>query len=218
MLLALTALAGIVDATSILALKHVFVATMTGNVVFIGLGLSGAPRFSVWASGLALLSFFLGVLLGARACRLSGGHRGLALRNDTIVKTVLAVPVTVIAIAAGDPLGNTARVVITVLLAVSMGSQLALVRHLKVPDMPTVVLTLTMTAALTERGGGRNDPAVLRRVVAVLVFVLGVVVGGLLVRLVSVGAALALGLVIIVAVGVTGHRASRTPGSWSAPR
>jgi hypothetical protein len=49
MLLALTALAGIVDATSILALKHVFVATMTGNVVFIGLGLSGAPRFSVWA-------------------------------------------------------------------------------------------------------------------------------------------------------------------------
>ena len=217
MLLALTVLAGVVDATSILALDHVFVAAMTGNIVFIGLGLSGAPGFSVTRSGLALLSFALGVLLGARACRHAGGHRGLALRNITIVKVVLAVPVLAIALISGEHLGTGARIVITVLLAVSMGGQLALIRYLKVPDLLTAVLTLTMTGALTERGG-RSDPAMLRRGLALLAFVVGVVAGGLLARLVSVGAALALGLAIIVAVGVATHRACRTPGAWSALR
>ena len=50
MLLALTVLAGVVDATSILALDHVFVAAMTGNLVILGLGLSGATGFSVSSS------------------------------------------------------------------------------------------------------------------------------------------------------------------------
>ena len=76
MLLALTLLAGVVDATSILALDHVFVAAMTGNIVFIGLGLAGAGGFSVASPGVALVSFVVGVLAGARICRRSGGHRG----------------------------------------------------------------------------------------------------------------------------------------------
>jgi hypothetical protein len=105
-----------------------------------------------------------------------------------------------------------------VLLAVSMGGQLALIRYLRIPDLPTVVLTLTMTAALTERGDGTRDPVVLRRAFALLAFPLGVFAGGLLVRLVAVGAALGLGLAIIVAVGLAAHRLSRTPGSLSALR
>ncbi len=217
MLLSLTVLAGIVDATSILALDHVFVAAMTGNIVFIGLGLSGAPGFSVTRSGLALLSFAVGVVLGGRTCRRSGGHRGLALRDVTLVKAALAVPVTIIAVVAGDHPDARARLVMTVLLAVSMGGQLALIRYLKVPDLLTAVLTLTMTGALTERGG-RRDPAVLRRGLALLAFAVGVVAGGLLARLVAVGAALALGLAVIIAVGVATHRACRIPGAWTALR
>ncbi len=107
--------------------------------------------------------------------------------------------------------------VITVLLAISMGGQLALIRYLKVPDLLTAVLTLTMTGALTERGG-RGDPARLRRRLALLAFAGGVVAGGLLARLVAVGAALALGLAIIVSVGIAAHRVCRTPGAWSALR
>lgn len=48
LLLALTMLAGVVDATSILRLGHVFVATMTGNLVFIGLA-AAAQRDLPWA-------------------------------------------------------------------------------------------------------------------------------------------------------------------------
>jgi uncharacterized membrane protein YoaK (UPF0700 family) len=187
---------------------------MTGNIVFVGLGLSGAPGFSVTRSGLALLSFAVGVLLGDRVCRRARRHRGRALRDITIVKAAIAVPVTVLAVVEGEHLGTGARVVITVLLAVSMGCQLALIRYLKVPDLLTAVLTLTMTGALIERDG-RGDPAVLRRGLALLAFVLGVAAGGLLTRLVSVGAALGLGLAIIVAVGAATHRACRTPAAWS---
>jgi uncharacterized membrane protein YoaK (UPF0700 family) len=216
LLLGLTVLAGVVDATSILALDHVFVAAMTGNLVILGLGLSGASGFSVTSSALALAAFVVGVLAGALICRHAGGHRGRALRNTTIYKAVLAVPVTVTALAVGDDLSPVVRTAITVLLAASMGGQLALIRHLKVPDLLTVVLTLTMTGLLAERG--HRDPARLRRVLALLAFAAGVVVGGLLIRLVSIGAALAFGLLVIVVVGLSSHLVSRTQASWSSPR
>jgi len=218
MLLALTALAGVVDAVSILALNHVFVAAMTGNVVFIGLGISGASGFSVRAPAWALGAFVLGALIGGQICRRSGAHRGWALRNITVFKTVLAVPVTVLVLVTGEHLTYGVRTVVTVLLAGSMGGQLALIRYLKVADLLTAVLTLTITGALTERGRNRYDPAVLRRGLAVLAFTTGVIAGGLLARLVSVGAALTLGLCIILAVGVTTHFLSRTRPSWSRPK
>ena len=50
LLLALTLLTGLVDATSYLKLGHVFVANMTGNVVFLGFGIAGAGGISIWAS------------------------------------------------------------------------------------------------------------------------------------------------------------------------
>jgi hypothetical protein len=136
----------------------------------------------------------------------------------TIWKAVLATPVTVVVLLAGDVLPAGLRTVVIALLAASMGAQLALIRYLKVPDLLTVVLTLTMTGVLTERGGGRRDPKVVRRGLALVAFTVGVLAGALLVRLVAVGAALALGLVIIVGVGVAIHVVSRDAGTWSAPR
>lgn len=218
MLLALTMLAGVVDATSILALDHVFVAAMTGNLVILGLGLAGAAGFSVVSSALALAGFLVGVLCGARICRRASDHRGRALRNTTIFKAVLAVPVTATVLIVGDDLSPGVRTTVTVLLAASMGSQLALIRYLKVPDLLTAVLTLTMTGMLTERGRGGRDPAVLRRGLALVAFAVGVVAGGLLIRLVAVGAALLFGLLLILAVGVSTHLVSRQPAPWSAPK
>ena len=43
LLLILTAVSGVVDAVSILSLGRVFVANMTGNVVFVGFAIAGAP-------------------------------------------------------------------------------------------------------------------------------------------------------------------------------
>jgi uncharacterized membrane protein YoaK (UPF0700 family) len=50
LLLTLTVVTGVVDAVSILRLGRVFVANMTGNVVFSAFALVGAPGFSLSAS------------------------------------------------------------------------------------------------------------------------------------------------------------------------
>jgi uncharacterized membrane protein YoaK (UPF0700 family) len=42
-----------------LKLGHVFVANMTGNVVFLGFGIAGAGGISVWASLTAIGSFLV---------------------------------------------------------------------------------------------------------------------------------------------------------------
>src|SRR6201984_222430 len=69
LLLVLTAVTGVVDAVSILALGRVFVANMTGNVVFAGFAITGAPGFSLSASLFALAGFLVGGLLRGWATR-----------------------------------------------------------------------------------------------------------------------------------------------------
>jgi uncharacterized membrane protein YoaK (UPF0700 family) len=218
MLVALTVLAGVVDAASILGLGHVFVATVTGNLVFVGLAVAGAQGFSVGPCLLSIGGFVVGALAGGHACRTAHDHRGRALRNVLGLKLVLAAVVTAIIVAVnGDP-GRGTRDVAVVLLAMSMGCQLAAIRYLKVPDLLTVVLTLTITGALTERGLGPFHPAVLRRAIAVLAFALGAILGGLLVVDVSLSAALGLGLAIIASVAIAAHLASRSSADWATPR
>jgi len=66
LLLALTAVTGLVDAVSILRLGRVFVANMTGNVVFTGFAIVGAPGFSLSASLFALAGFLAATVTARR--------------------------------------------------------------------------------------------------------------------------------------------------------
>jgi hypothetical protein len=70
LLLTLTVVTGLVDAFSYLVLGHVFVANMTGNVVFLGFALAGAKGFSISASLLALGAFGLGAVTAAASPRM----------------------------------------------------------------------------------------------------------------------------------------------------
>jgi uncharacterized membrane protein YoaK (UPF0700 family) len=218
MLMALTVLAGLLDAVSILRLGGVFVATATGNLVFLGLAAAGAKGFVLSRPALALGGFVVGALIGAQACRMARSHRGLALRNVLAIKLWLASTVTVIALLTGPSLDTDARDLMIVLLGTSMGAQVAAIRYLKVPDLLTVVLTMSITGALTERASGLTDPKLLRRALAVVAFFIGALSGALLVLDVGLAAALSVGLAIIVAVAVAAHLVSRTSPSWSAPR
>ena len=73
----MTATTGIVDAVSILSLGRVFVANMTGNVVFVGFALAGAKGFSLAASLSALGGFLLGALGGGWVIRRLRPNRAL---------------------------------------------------------------------------------------------------------------------------------------------
>src|SRR6201997_5647151 len=76
-LLTLTVVTGVVDAVSILALGRVFVANMTGNVVFAAFAVVGAPGFSLSASLFALAGFLAGAYVGGVLISRLGRERGL---------------------------------------------------------------------------------------------------------------------------------------------
>src|SRR5436309_304023 len=102
-LLALTLLTGLVDAVSILALGRVFVANMTGNVVFVGFALAGVAGFSLAASLSALGGFILGALVGGRLIvRLP--TRPALIRGGIGVELVMMLVALVVAAFAGNPL------------------------------------------------------------------------------------------------------------------
>src|SRR5216110_3448227 len=81
LLLTLTVVTGVVDAVSFLGLGRVFVANMTGNVVFFGFAAAGETTLSVLASLTAVLAFLAGALAGGRLARREDDYD--ALRQAT---------------------------------------------------------------------------------------------------------------------------------------
>jgi uncharacterized membrane protein YoaK (UPF0700 family) len=202
LLLLLTVSTGLIDAVSILALGRVFVANMTGNVVFIGFALAGAPGFSLAASVIALAGFLVGAALGGVAVARFGDNRGRLLRNAVCVQVVLMLVASVVAAASGTPLGDGVRDATVALAAVALGLQNAAVRKLAVPDLTTTVLTMTLTGIAADLRS-RNLRVALRRTLAVVAMLMGALVGAVLVLHAGVPAALftATGLTALVAAG-----------------
>ena len=99
LLLILTVVTGIVDAVSILALGRVFVANMTGNVVFAGFAITGAPGFSLGASLFALAGFLIGAFLGGRMTTKVGHDHALHLRIATVSEFALLAVALIVAAA-----------------------------------------------------------------------------------------------------------------------
>src|SRR3954471_11137095 len=97
LLLGLTVATGVVDSVSILALGRVFLANMTGNVVFIGFALAGAPGFSLAAALLALLGFLIGAAAGGPVVGRWRSARGRLLAVVTTAEVVLLAGALVIA-------------------------------------------------------------------------------------------------------------------------
>jgi uncharacterized membrane protein YoaK (UPF0700 family) len=77
LLVGLTVVTGLVDAFSYLSLAHVFVANMTGNVVFLGFGLAGVGDIAIVASLVAILAFTLGDRRPAAGRRYVGRRTGV---------------------------------------------------------------------------------------------------------------------------------------------
>ncbi len=216
-LITLTVCSGVVDAISILALGRVFVATMTGNVIFLGFALAGEETLSISASLTALGSFLVGAVTGGRLAARLGRHRGRHLGAAAAVAVVPMVAALALSAAASPA---EARYGLIVLLASAMGVQVSTARRLAVPDVPTIALTMTLTGlAADSRIAGGTGPNVRVRAATVTALLTGAVAGGALVLHVSVTAAIALATVLVATVGATMLRlAARTDGSaWHAP-
>lgn len=225
LLLTLTVVTGVVDAVSYLALGHVFVANMTGNVVFLGFALAGAEGLSALASVVAMAAFLAGALAGGRAAARFPAHRGRLLTLATALQTVLVAAAVLTAAVAGDAgsddkVSTFVRYVLIVLLGLAMGLQNAVVRRLGVPDLTTTVLTLTLTglaADSTPAGGQAARPG--RRLLSVLAMFLGALAGAALLLYTDLARTLGLALLLLGATTLATHRlaATASDAAWTRP-
>jgi uncharacterized membrane protein YoaK (UPF0700 family) len=211
LLVVLTVVTGLVDAFSYLSLSHVFVANMTGNVVFLGFGLAGVGDIATVASLVAILAFTLGAAIGGRALERRAPHRGRLLAAAAGTQAALVVGAGVVAETAGVQ-GSAARLTLVSLLAVAMGGQNAIARRLAVPDRTTTVLTLTVTGLVAD---ATSWSVRIRRLVPVVAMLGGALAGGVLLRWVSTAAPLWVAAALLLSCAVTAHAATRRPQSKS---
>jgi uncharacterized membrane protein YoaK (UPF0700 family) len=208
-LFALTFVTGVVDATSFLALGGVFSAMMTGNVVFLGLGLSDSVHSPVLGPLIAIVAY---LIASAAAALLAGRTAGPAFghRTSNAVEVGLLAGATCIAAVSTLDADGASGYAILALLAAAMGWRTTNVRALGSPNVPTSVLNLTMIAGPRTRGNGLAGPADLGpRALALACFLGGAVAGGLLLKIdLWVPLASALLLSLLVGIELSRERAA----------
>lgn len=210
-LLVLSVVTGIVDAVSVLGLGRVFVANMTGNVVFLGFAAVGTPDFHIAPLLVALLAFMLGALISGRLLEMRS-EAPLGLAWHILLEALLLIAAAAVAIGYdAETMTPTWKLyTIIILTGVAMGYRNAAVRRLKVADMTTTVLTLTLTglAAESTLALGSN-PNWHRRVASVAAIGGGAGLGALLfLQLGVVAALLVSAMLVLVASAICPHTIS----------
>ena len=215
LLVGMTLVTDLVDAFSYLVLGHVFVANMTGNVVFLAFALAGAPGFSILASLVALGAFVLGSLGGGLLGSRLGQHRGRLLSVAAALQTLLLLVATVLAALSGNAVSTGLSSGLIIVLGVAMGLQNATARKLAVPDLTTTVLTLTIVGmAADSRFADGSGSRAGRRLIAVLAMFVGALVGSLLIFHAAILFPLVIALIVLSVIAGAARLLSRTDPDW----
>lgn len=220
LLLLWTVVTGLVDAYSYLELNRVFVANMTGNVVFLGFSLAGAPDFLWWASLLAIFAFMLGANIGGRIQRhRSHNHRGRFLAYAAGTQLLLVLLSIATALILPPDIRLAGLVVLVIVLSVAMGLQNSAARALGVPDLTTTVLTLTITGLAGDgsaESGKKNNIG--RRVLSISAMALGAFIGGVLVQQGASPWALVVAAVLLAIIAAKAYLTRTSSAKWVSPK
>lgn len=206
LMMALTLVTGVVDAVGYLALDRVFTGNMTGNVVILAMALAGAANLPTLGPLVALGAFLLGAAVAGFT--LQSSPKGWN-RRVTLLLTAGCIALTgtaAISLIVEDVGRQSIGVIVAAVIAMHMGSQALIARHLGVRDMTTVVITSTMTSLAGESLVGKQRPRLLnRRLGAVLAMFAGAAIGVLLLQI-QFSVPIGLGIAITAAVTVLGSR------------
>jgi len=216
LLLVLTVVTGLVDSFSYLVLGHVFVANMTGNVVFLAFALVGARGFSIPASIVALGAFGLGATVGGRVSSRLAHHRARLLSASTIIQTLFLAVSVALAAMSSTPVTAGFRYGLIVALGAAMGIQNAAARKLAVPDLTTTVLTMTITGITADNFlAGRSGARAGRRGLTVVAMFAGALAGAALIVHAHSAYPLVIALVMSGAVGAGTRVLGSGNPAWS---
>jgi uncharacterized membrane protein YoaK (UPF0700 family) len=215
-LVSMTVVTGLVDAFSYLVLGHVFVANVTGNVVFLGFALAGAPGFSITDSVTAMGAFALGAIIGGRLSAWHSDHRGRLHSSAALFQAVLiGIAVILAVLTTTNPVPGDYRYALIITLALSMGLQNAAARKLAVPDLTTTVLTLTITGIAADSAlGGGTGSHLGRRIIPVIALLIGGLAGAELVLNTHIYWPLVIAFIAVLAGGVTTYLLGRPGPAW----
>lgn len=217
LMLALTFSTGVIDAVGYLGLDRVFTGNMTGNVVILGMALVGADGLPVLGPTVALIAFMAGALAAGRTLRLAAV--GWSHRTTILLGTVTAILLACAGVALVMPHpAEPVALAVTGGLGAAMGLQAAAARHLAVKDVTTVVVTSTMTGLAADSWlGARTQQPWARRLLAILLILLGAAVGALAL-LAGLATGILISALISAAVAIVGHRMLRARGERMATR
>ena len=145
-LLLLTFATGLADSISILVLGHVFVANMTGNVIFLGFWLAPKTNIDLTAVVVALPTFACTTVISGRLSR----HFGQRTRPwiTTILATEIGLLVALSLLAGTGVLHyhDNSKLIMIGLLAVTFGLQHSSARQFGIQELSTTVLTSTIVS------------------------------------------------------------------------
>ncbi|MBV7697029.1 YoaK family protein [Streptomyces sp. TRM70350] len=149
----LTLTTGVIEAVSFLVLGPVFTAVQTGNLLFLGFALTGAPGLSPVAAGISCAAFAVGALFGSRFESIVDTHGRRWFVPGLIVEALLLGLGALVAWRTGvdepdvAPTGHHFAVI--ALVAAAMGVRNVTTLRVPVPDVPTTLSTRALTALLS---------------------------------------------------------------------
>ena len=196
-LLLLTFSTGVVDAISVLVLGHVFVANMTGNVIFLGFWFVPHSGVDLTAAIVAFVSFLAGTVLGGRLARHIDSEVRLWL---TVALGVEVVVLFALSILAGTGVLNyhdNTKLILIAGLALTFGSQNATARQFGIQELSTTVLTSTIVGlGFDSRLAGGTGHREKLRYGVVVTMLAGAMVGATMTRW-AVAPVIALAAVVV---------------------
>lgn len=181
----LTFVTGCADATGFLALGGAFSSVMTGNMVLLGLSAGSHDVTLAVNSGSAIMSYIVGVLIGARV---AGVHRpgdGVWPRTISRALTIelgaLLAFLVIWEASRNDP-STDAKLIMLVILATALGIQSSAVQRFGLPGLSSTYLTGTLTTLIAGVAARHPRRALLPSFQILLALIIGAAVGTVVVE------------------------------------
>src|ERR1700739_228372 len=163
-LLLLTFATGLVDAISVLVLGHVFVANMTGNIIFLGFWFVPRAGFDLTAAIVAFVGFLAGTVIGGRFARHLGWHTRRWLPTSRGSEVVLLPALSILAGTGVLSYQANTKLILIAGLAVTFGVQNATARQFGIQELRPTSLTSTVVGIGVDSrlAGGTGEREKLR--------------------------------------------------------